>query len=137
MLVGGYKVIGDPHEFLIGKQEEDNSIDLCDGWDSGLILALGFSDIIILIKGFFEETLPKLQSKFCFALIDCDLEKSVIFAAEHVWKNLSKNGIIVFDDYTAGNFQGAKKGIDFFVNKHKNEIIKHGLKKGLYFVKKI
>jgi len=97
---------------------------------------LGFSDMIFPIKGFFEETLPKLQSKFCFSLIDCDLEKSLIFSAEHVWKNLSKNGIIVFDDYTAVKFQGAKKGIDFFVKKYENEIMEHGLKKWLYIVKK-
>ena len=97
---------------------------------------LGFSDIIIPIKGFFEETLPKLQSKFCFSLIDCDLEKSMIFSSEYVWKNLLKNGIIIFDDYTDGEFQGAKKGIDFFVKKYASEIIEHGLEKGLYIVKK-
>jgi len=97
---------------------------------------LGFSDIVIPVKGFFEETLPKLQSKFCFALIDCDLEKSLIFSAEHVWRHLSKNGIILFDDYTSELYPSAHKGIEFFVNKFKNEIIDHGLKNGLYIVKK-
>ena len=97
---------------------------------------LGFSDIVIPVKGFFEETLPKLKSKFCFALIDCDLEKSLIFSAEHVWRHLSKNGIILFDDYTAEQYRGAKKGIEFFVNKFKNEITEHELKNGLYIVKK-
>ena len=97
---------------------------------------LGFSNILIPINGFFEETLPKLQSKFCFALIDCDLEKSVIFSAEYVWRNLSKNGIILFDDYTSEEYKGAKKAIDHFVSKFKNEISVHGLKNGLYLVKK-
>jgi len=100
------------------------------------IKKLGFSDIVIPVKGFFEETLPKLHSKFCFALIDCDLEKSIIYSSEYVWRNLSKNGIILFDDYTTRKYQGAKNATDFFVNKYKNEISDHGLENGLYFVKK-
>jgi len=77
------------------------------------IKKLGFSENITPVKGFFEETLPKLHASFCFALIDCDLKKSIIFSAEQVWKNLSSNGIILFDDYTSDEFKGAKEGIDF------------------------
>jgi len=97
---------------------------------------LGFSDIVIPVKGFFEETLPKLQSKYCFALIDCDLEKSLIFSADHIWRQLSKNGIMLFDDYNSEKYRGAQKGIEFFVKKFKNEITDHGFKNGLYIVKK-
>ncbi len=75
---------------------------------------------MIPVKDFFEETLPKLKSKFCFALIDCDLEKSLIFSAEYVWRHLSKNGIILFDDYISEEYSGAQKGIEFFVHKLKN-----------------
>jgi len=101
------------------------------------IKKLGFSENITPVKGFFEETLPKLHASFCFALIDCDLKNSIIFSAKHVWKNLSRDGIILFDDYTSDKFKGAKEGIDFFVNNFKKEIVDHGLKKNLYFVRRI
>ena len=45
-LVGGYKVIGISNEFLIGREEKDNSIILFDSWES-LLREDGFQDIII------------------------------------------------------------------------------------------
>jgi len=46
MLVKGYKVIGIPNEFIIGRQENDGSITLFDEWDN-LIRDENFSDVII------------------------------------------------------------------------------------------
>ena len=43
---------------------------------------------------------------------------------------------MLFDDYTSEMYRGAKNGIDFFVNKFENEIKYHGLKNGLYIIKK-
>ena len=100
------------------------------------IKKLGYSDYIILKKGLFQNTLPDIKSKFSLALIDCDLKKSLIFAAETIWPHLSKGGIMLFDDYTSDQFEGAKLGIDFIVKKFENELDDFGLLGRLYYIKK-
>ena len=95
---------------------------------------LGVEDMVVPIKGFFQDTLSQLESKFCFALIDCDLKESIIYCAETIWPKLMSDGRIVFDDYTSEYFRGARLGIGFFVNKHKHEISEHGLMNRLYYV---
>jgi len=100
------------------------------------IKKLGLEDMVIPVKGFFQDTLPHLRSKLCFALVDCDLKESTIFCAETIWQNLVTKGRIVFDDYTCREFQGARLGIEFFVNKHKTQFAGHGLMNRLYYVVK-
>ncbi len=100
------------------------------------IAALGLPDIVIPIKGYFEETLPTLSGPFCFALIDCDLRDSLLYAAEAIWPQLSNQGLILFDDYLTPLFRGAKLGVDAFVEKYQAEISAHGLLNHFYFVRK-
>jgi hypothetical protein len=98
------------------------------------IKELGVQDTVIPVKGFFSDTLPHIKSKFCFALVDCDLRDSLIYCAEAIWPNLVSNGRILFDDYTSENFQGARLGIEYFVSKYESEISEHGLMNRLYYV---
>ena len=95
---------------------------------------LGFEDIVIPIRGFFRDTLPEIESNFCFALIDCDLKESIIYCAETIWPHLMNNGVIVFDDYTSEEYRGGRDGIDYFVNEHESEFSEHGLMTRLYYV---
>jgi hypothetical protein len=97
---------------------------------------LGLNDIIIPVKGLFEDTLPYIDSRFCLCLIDCDLKKSMLYSAETIWPKLSKNGIMLFDDYASEEYKGAKIAVDLFVNKYQDEITEHGLLNKLYRVKK-
>ncbi len=100
---------------------------------------LGLSDIIIPIKGFFEDTLPHIDSEFCLSLIDCDLNKSMTYCAETIWPRVSKNGIMLFDDYDYElyhSFKGPKIAVDNFVSKYRNDISEHGLLNRLYYVVK-
>ena len=100
------------------------------------IAKLGVGDIMVPVGGFFKDTLPHLNSTFCFALIDCDLRDSLVYCAETLWPRLVSKGRILFDDYTDDNFKGARIGIDHFVDKYKGEIEEHGLLQRLYLVKK-
>jgi len=100
------------------------------------IRKLGVSDILFPIKGFFQQTLPKVNSDFCMGFIDCDLSESITYTAETVWSRLSNNGFLFFDDYGFENFQGVKPAVDEFIKKHQNEIAHHGLLKRLYYVEK-
>jgi predicted O-methyltransferase YrrM len=54
-----------------------------------------------LIKGYFQETLPKfsLKSKVSIIHIDCDTYESTIYILNKLAKNISKGSIIIFDEY--------------------------------------
>jgi O-methyltransferase len=98
---------------------------------------LGCSDTVIPVRGFFQDTLPRLDvKKVCFALIDCDLRDSLVFCAENLWSRLVAGGRLLFDDYASAEYQGARVGIETFVERHANEIASHGLLDQLYFVEK-
>lgn len=88
------------------------------------------------IKGFFEYTLPKIKTNFCFGLVDCDLEKSIEFSSEMIWKKLTPGGMLFFDDYHNNEYKGAMIAIDKFVSSHKNEIKEQGDTGRLYHVTK-
>jgi hypothetical protein len=101
------------------------------------LAVLGLKDIVKPIKGYFQDTLSKMNDQtFCLALVDCDLNESIIYCAENIWPKLIKGGRIVFDDYNDQQFKGAKIGIDYFVDKVKAEIYQHGLLNRLYYVVK-
>jgi hypothetical protein len=98
------------------------------------IKRLGFEGVVVPVKGYFEQTLPNITGKFCFALIDCDLRDSIVYCAERIWPDLNSGGRIVIDDYTDEGWKGARLGVDFFTNKYRDEISEHGLLNRLYFV---
>ncbi len=98
---------------------------------------LGVDDVVVPVKGFFETTLSHIDSDYCYALIDCDFRDSILYCAETIWPRLVGGGRILFDDYTSADFQGARLGIDHFVETYADEIEEHGLLDHLYFVKKV
>lgn len=101
------------------------------------IMTLGLQDIVIPIKGYFQDSLLNMAGPFCLAFIDCDLRESLLYSAETIWPNLSSRGRMLFDDYLAPEFKGAKLGIDNFVEKHQAEISEHGLLNRFYYVCKV
>ena len=100
------------------------------------IKKIGLTDFVIPIKGYFEETLPKLNMKFCFVFIDCDLGESIKFSAENLWPKLSSNGIIYVHDYDHPALQNVKPYVDKFVIDHNNEIKESYPIDGMYFIRK-
>jgi hypothetical protein len=100
------------------------------------IQRLGYTGSVIPVKGYFEQTLPQVQEPICFALIDCDLRESIAYCAQYLWPLLTPGGRMVFDDYTSGNYRGARIGIDQFVESVRTEIREHGLEYRLYSVVK-
>lgn len=97
---------------------------------------LGVEDHVKPVKGYFQDTLPGLPGPWCFSLIDCDLERSLLYCAETVWRRLTPGGHLVFDDYACDDFAGARRGVDRFVAAHAPEIAEHGLLRRLYLVRK-
>lgn len=78
------------------------------------LAVLGVADMIEIVPGYFEETLPGIRDRFCLALIDCDLERSVEFCLEQLWDRVVEGGWIVVDDYSNPGYPGAAVASDRF-----------------------
>lgn len=100
------------------------------------VARLGLDDVIIPVQGYFQDTLAGVDSRWCLALIDCDLTDSLVYCAETIWPNLASGGLLLFDDYTAEAHRGARLGVDRFVAEHAGEIASHGMLRRLYRVEK-
>jgi predicted O-methyltransferase YrrM len=97
----------------------------------------GLEDIVVPIKGYFEETLASLPGPFRLVVVDCDLSRSALFAAETLWGRVEPGGVVLFDDYDNGHaFRGIRPVVDGFVAHRSQEIRTHGLMRRLYRVVK-
>ncbi|MCH7574097.1 MAG: class I SAM-dependent methyltransferase [Candidatus Marinimicrobia bacterium] len=97
---------------------------------------LGLNDIVMPVKGYFQDTLPGLDHQYSLALIDCDLKASMVYCATEIWPRLNRGGRLLFDDYTDPHFLGAREGVDEFVGLMGAEIAEHRLLGRLYLVVK-
>lgn len=62
----------------------------------------GFGNRVTLHPGFFQQSLPPFLEegkKFCFALVDCDLDTSVQYCLESIYSSMSPGAVILVDDY--------------------------------------
>ncbi len=79
-----------------------------------------FDNVHIFQGDFYEGVFPseydiRKDLSFCFAHIDCDLERSVRDSCEWCYPLMSGGGIMLFDDYGFGQCKGAKIAVDEFV----------------------
>jgi len=94
---------------------------------------------IFLIKGWFQETLPKYKNeidKISLLRIDADWYESTKCCLENLYDNVIDNGFVVIDDY--GTCLGARKALDEFLGKKKLSVrLIHDGRGGCYFKKLI
>jgi O-methyltransferase len=98
------------------KAHADTSEELVDGF---LKNDIGVSNYKIL-KGIFpEDTGDQMTDvQLAFVYLDLDVYLSTKDAFNFVWKNVSRNGIVAFDDY---GMISACSGISKFINEIKND----------------
>lgn len=90
---------------------------------------------INLVKGDVTKTLIKQNiKKISFVLLDLDLYKPTQYVLNNTWSKLSKNGIILLDNYNV--FKGETKAVNEFVKMRKISIYKKKLKRTFYYLKK-
>lgn len=66
---------------------------------------------IVYVKGKVEETIPKIiPSKIALLRLDTDWYESTKHELNHLYPILSKNGVLIIDDY--GYWAGAKRAVD-------------------------
>lgn len=91
-----------------------------------------------MIKGWFDETLPKYKAEInpiSILRIDADWYESVKCCLDNLYDNvLPGSGYIIIDDY--GSCYGAQKAVDEFLNNRgvKVDLIPDG-RGGCYFIK--
>ncbi|MFX1298107.1 MAG: TylF/MycF/NovP-related O-methyltransferase [Promethearchaeota archaeon] len=79
---------------------------------------------LIFIKGKVEETIPQIMPEQISLLrLDTDWYESTLHELQYLYPKLSKNGIILLDDY--GHWRGAKKAVDKYFNEKKIKILLH------------
>ena len=69
------------------------------------------------IQGKIEDTIPKtMPKKIALLRLDTDWYKSTKHELVHLFPKLSKNGILILDDY--GDWEGAKKAVDEYIKEN-------------------
>ena len=88
-----------------------------------------------LIKGWFEDTVPRYDGQIAILHLDCDLYESYRTCLSTLYDKVVPRGIIMFDEYDGKWWPGAKKAIDeFFLNKPER-VEKHARGNRYYAVK--
>jgi hypothetical protein len=68
-------------------------------------------DQLVFVEGKVEDTIPDTSpEKICLLRLDTDFYESTYHELVHLYPRLSKNGILIVDDYHF--WQGAKKAVD-------------------------
>jgi hypothetical protein len=75
-------------------------------------------DRINLMKGWFNEILPRYDGRIALLHLDCDLYESYKLSLEELYDKVQPGGVIMFDEYNDDRWPGATKAInEFFADK--------------------
>ena len=95
------------------------------------------SDKIILVKGYFQQTLTikkNLPEKISLLRLDGDWYASTKVCLENLYNRVEKGGIIIIDDYFA--YDGCKKAVDEFLDKNQfTPLLNNYHNTALYWIK--
>lgn len=108
-------------------REDSNSIWCYSGLEEVKknLLSTGLpSSNIKFIKGMVEETIPgTISEKIALLRLDTDWYESTLHELNHLYPLVSKNGVVIIDDY--GHWQGARKAVDEFLEKQEIKPLLH------------
>lgn len=80
------------------------------------------SNLLHFIKGMVEKTIPEnAPESIALLRLDTDWYSSTLHELVHLFPRLSRNGVIIIDDY--GHFKGARKAVDEYIAQHKLPIL--------------
>jgi len=94
---------------------------------------------VILIKGFFSNTLPQTKiEKIVLLHLDVDLYESYKICLEQLYPKVVEGGVIIFDEYIDDikKWPGASRAIDEFFGEQKKFIQKDAMTGKYYFIKR-
>jgi hypothetical protein len=81
------------------------------------LLSTGYPpERIMLVRGMVEDTIPsEAPSSIALLRLDTDWYSSTRHEMQHLYPRLSKNGVLIIDDY--GHFKGARRAVDEYIEK--------------------
>lgn len=75
------------------------------------------AEMITLVPGYFEQTLPGFQGEIALLHIDVDLYESYRTCLETLWGNVQPGGVVAFDEYEdTERWPGARPAVDEFLS---------------------
>jgi O-methyltransferase len=78
---------------------------------------LKLSEVALLIKGYFRDTLPTAPARrYAFVHLDCDLYQSYRDCLEYFYERMTPGGIILLDEYDDPPWPGCNKAVDEFLD---------------------
>lgn len=80
-------------------------------------------DNVVLIKGFVEDELPKLDKKFCLTHVDINTYKATKFCTSFLKERCVNGGIMYFDDYNEPAWKGCNKAVDEEIGKQNLKVM--------------
>lgn len=89
---------GDPHDREAKKYKKGDYSGTLEEVKAN-IERCGVIECCEFIKGWFKDTLPRLNSPVLLAFLDVDLEASLESCVRHIWPNLTDKGYIFIDEY--------------------------------------
>jgi hypothetical protein len=93
-------------------------------------------DRVRLVKGWFQDTLPKYDGRIALLHLDCDLYESYKTCLETLYDRVEPGGIVMFDEYADKRWPGAAKAIDEFFAGRPERVQPHPKCDWKYFVRK-
>lgn len=93
-------------------------------------------DRVRLVKGWFQDTLPKYEGRIALLHLDCDLYESYKLALETLYDKVEPGGVVMFDEYGDQRWPGAAKAIDEFFAGRPERVQRHHKCTWKYFVRK-
>src|SRR5262249_1221250 len=90
-----------------------------------------------LVKGFFDETLPRYDGRIALLHLDCDMYESYKIALSSLYEKVASNGVIMFDEYRDSRWPGATTAIDEFFADKPEKITSHPFCSWKYYAVKV
>ncbi|NOR70223.1 MAG: macrocin O-methyltransferase [Methylomarinum sp.] len=104
---------------------KEESVWCCASLDmvQSAVNSIGYpSEKIHFVKGMVEQTIPfSAPDKIALLRLDTDWYESTKHEMEHLFPRLVKGGVLIIDDY--GHWQGARKGVDEYIEKNNIKIL--------------
>lgn len=95
-------------------------------------------DNIVIVEGWFQETLPKIKNNIgsiAILRLDADWYESTKCCLENLYNNVVSGGYVIIDDY--GCWEGCKKAADEFLTKQRiNTALLKQIDAGCYYFQK-
>ena len=76
--------------------------------------AVGYEGEIILVPGWFEDTLPRFDEQIALLFLDCDFYESYVVALNSLSDKVVPGGIAIFDEYESLKYPGPRLAVDQF-----------------------